>query len=36
MFYVGMIIRLIVLFYMIKFVVFLFRAMDEHDHPQRR
>ena len=32
MFYVGMIIRLVVLYYMIKFVVFLFRAMDEHDH----
>ena len=32
MFYVGMLIRLIVLYYMVKFVVFLFRAMDEHDH----
>ena len=32
MFYVGMIIRLIVLFYMVKFVIFLFRAIDEHGH----
>ena len=32
MFYVGMFIRFVVLYYMVKFVVFLFRAMDEHDH----
>ena len=32
MFVLGMIIRFIVLYYMVKFVVFLFRAMDEHDH----
>ena len=32
MFFVGMIIRFIILYYMIKFVIFLFRAMDEHDH----
>lgn len=32
MFYVGMLIRLVVLYYMVKFVIFLFRAMDEHGH----
>lgn len=32
MFVLGIIIRLIVLYYMVKFVIFLFRAMDEHDH----
>ena len=36
MFIVGMCIRLVVLYGMIRFVVFLFVAMDEHDHPQRR
>ena len=36
MFVLGMIIRLVVLYYMVKFVVFLFKAIDEHDYPQRR
>lgn len=32
MFIVGMIIRLVILFYMVKFIIFLFRAMDEHGY----
>ena len=32
MFIVGMFIRLAALYYMIKFIVFLFRAMDDHGY----
>ena len=32
MFIVGMFIRLAILFYMVKFIIFLFRAMDEHGY----
>ena len=32
MFIVGMFIRIAVLYYMVKFVIFLFQAMDEHGH----
>ena len=32
MFILGMCIRLIALYYAVKFIIFLFRAMDEHDH----
>ena len=32
MFIIGVLIRLIVLFYMIKFVVFLFDEMDKHGY----
>ena len=32
MFYVGMLIRFVVLYYMVKFVIFLFRAMADHGY----
>ena len=32
MFIVGMFIRLIALYYAVKFIIFLFRAMDEHGY----
>ena len=32
MFIVGMLIRLVVLYYMVKFVIFLFKEMDKHGY----
>lgn len=32
MFIVGMFIRFAALYYMVKFIIFLFRAMDEHGY----
>ena len=32
MFIVGMIIRLIALYYAVKFIIFLFRAMADHGY----
>ena len=32
MFVVGMLIRLVILFYMVKFIIFLFKEMDKHGY----
>ena len=32
MFIIGMCIRLVILYYMIKFIIFLFRAMADHGY----